>query len=69
MNAGFIVALWILGNFLVVGAYDVYGFFFLPPDASVSYWVQKWFQDFPVLAVAIGIVLGHLAWPLHKSEH
>lgn len=67
MNAGFIVASWLLGNLLLVGAYDVYSFFFLPPDSSVSFHWQKWMQDFPVLGVSVGVVIGHLAWPLHRG--
>lgn len=68
MNSGFWIATWILVNVLVVGIYDVCAFFFLTYEETVSYWVQKWFTSFPVLALATGIVLGHLAWPLHRGR-
>jgi len=59
-----LIALWLLGNVLVVGVYDVYAIFHLSQEETVSYWMQSWFRQLPVLAVAVGIVIGHLAWPL-----
>lgn len=61
------IALWLLTNCFIVGVYDVYAGFFLEPNQSVSYWMQSWLKEFPVIGVALGVVLGHLAWPLHPS--
>jgi hypothetical protein len=67
MNAGFVFALWILFNLAIVGVYDTWAFFFAGVEDTVSYWFQNWFQKFPVLAVALGVLVGHLAWPLHRE--
>ncbi len=65
MNSGLCIALWLLLNCLAVGVYDVVAFFFLRPEDTVSFWLQAWMQRFPVLAVGLGVLVGHLAWPLH----
>ncbi len=66
MNSGFLIAAWLLANLLAVGAYDVFAFFFARQEDTVSYWIQIWLEQFPILAVSLGIVIGHLAWPLHR---
>jgi uncharacterized membrane protein SirB2 len=68
INSGFVIAAWLLANVIAVGVYDVVAFFFLDYTDTVSYWLQSWFMSFPVLALAIGIVIGHLAWPLHRGN-
>jgi len=65
MSNGLCVAVWLLVNLGLVGAYDLYAFFALPDDQSVSYWLQRWCQQIPALAVALGVLIGHLTWPLH----
>lgn len=67
MNSGFLVAAWLLANVIAVGVYDVIAFFFARPEDEVSYWLQKWFMAWPMLAVALGVVVGHLCWPLRKG--
>lgn len=64
MQPAFFIALWLLVNVFLVGAYDVFAAFFLTPDETVSFWLQQWFKRLPVMAVAVGIVIGHLAWPI-----
>jgi len=64
MQPSMLIALWLLGNVLLVGVYDVYAIFHLTQEETVSFWVQRWFRELPVLAVAVGIVIGHIAWPL-----
>ena len=68
MNNGLCVAVWLLVNLVAVGAYDVYAFFALPEDQSVSFWLQRWMRDWPVMAIALGILIGHLTWPLHVRK-
>jgi hypothetical protein len=58
----------LLVNLLVVAVYDVVAYFALPPDQSVSYWLQTWFSSWPMLAVFAGIMIGHLCWPLHRGD-
>jgi len=61
---GFAIALWLLANVALVGAYDLVAYFFLPPDQSVSFWIQCWLREWPMAGIFLGIVVGHLAWPL-----
>lgn len=68
MTSGTYIAAWIVANLLAVGVYDLIAWRFLPVDQSVSYWVQRWSQEFPVFTLGIGIVLGHLFWPLHRTN-
>jgi hypothetical protein len=68
MNPGLFIALWFIINALAVGLYDIYAFWFLPPDQSVSHWVQAWLTEFPVFALAIGVVGGHLFWPIARQQ-
>ena len=63
MRSSFIIAVWLLANVAAVGAYDVVAAFFLGEKETVSYWLQNWFRTWPMLAVAFGIVIGHLCWP------
>jgi hypothetical protein len=66
MNSGLLIALWLMTNVVAVGLYDVFAFWFLPTDLSVSHWIQKWLQEFPVFALAVGVVGGHLFWPIER---
>jgi len=68
MQTGLCIAVWLLGNLVAVGAYDLFAYFTLPDDQSVSYWLQKWMRAWPALAVLVGYILGHLTWPLHISK-
>jgi len=67
VQPAFFIALWLLSNVAAVGVYDVYASFFLGPDQSVSYWVQSWLRQLPILGFGLGVVVGHLAWPIHPS--
>lgn len=33
-------------------------------QATVSWVLNGWFSDMPVLLLAIGVLIGHTAWPL-----
>ena len=67
MHASLCIATWLLVNLVLVGAWDVYAIFFLGPDETVSFWLQSWMRQFPVLGVAVGILIGHLAWPVYST--
>jgi len=64
LSPALFIALWLIANVLIVGLYDVFALFFLSPEETVSYWMQAWLRAFPVLGIALGIVIGHLAWPI-----
>lgn len=34
------------------------------PTLSVSHLTQAWARDNPVLPLAVGVVMGHLFWPI-----
>jgi len=67
MHPSLFIATWLLANLVLVGAWDVYAVFFLGPGDTVSFWLQKWMRAFPVLGVALGILMGHLAWPVDST--
>ena len=67
MKPSLFIAFWLLFNVFAVGVYDVFAFFFLQPNESVSFWLQRWMQDFPVLALLLGVVIGHLCWPISRA--
>lgn len=67
MCAGFWVAAWLLVNVFLIGAFDLYALYFWDEEQTVSFWVQRWLQQMPVLGVAFGVVIGHLAWPVQRQ--
>lgn len=48
----------------VVAAYDVYAVFALPPNSTVSFQLSEWSQRFPVIPLLLGLLIGHLFWPI-----
>lgn len=66
MNAGAMIAVWLLANVAAVGLYDVVIYFMLPEQQTVSYWLQRWFREWPMFAVTFGIIVGHLCWPIAR---
>ena len=63
MQANVIVALLLLLSFVVVGVWDIYANFGLPPGQTVSWVLQDWSRQWPVLPLVMGLLLGHLLWP------
>lgn len=59
-------AFFLLVGILVVGAWDVYALFFLPPGATVSAVVQDWSHRYPILPAIVGLVVGHIFWPVNR---
>ena len=57
------IALALLALHLVVGAWDIYATFWLPPGSTVSWVLQGWCRHWPVLPFAMGVLAGHLLWP------
>lgn len=68
VKPSFFIAIWLLTNVFAVGLYDIFAFFFLEAEETVSFWFSTWFRSFPILALLTGIVIGHLAWPLKVAS-
>lgn len=64
----FFLALAFLAVCGMVGGYDVYAAFALPPGNTVSAILYGWGQSFPVFPVVLGILLGHLFWPVGPRD-
>lgn len=63
MQGNVAVALAMLGSFIAVAAWDIYATFRLEPGQTVSWVLQDWSRQWPVLPLFIGLLLGHLLWP------
>lgn len=67
--SGFVLAIWLLANMLIVGVWDMYALLVLQqPEYSVSSFLHVWLSRFPILAVGTGILIGHLVWPPDQSR-
>lgn len=60
------LALALLVVMALIGAYDVWAAFTLAPGHTVSELVQSWAVRFPILPFALGLLCGHLFWPLGR---
>ena len=38
------------------------------PEATISVVTRDLFLEFPVAAVAVGLIVGHIAWPLSPKK-
>jgi TctA family transporter len=65
-SPAFGLALSIIIVLSMSGAYDVYATFYLDHSSTVSYLLQSWAVQFPILPLLVGILLGHLFWPVAK---
>jgi len=63
-----IVLACLLGmNLVVSGVWDVYAHFFLPAGNTVSDAIWTAVHDYPSTGIAIGVLIGHLFFPLRVS--
>lgn len=67
-NVQLVLAMAILANLIFVFVWDIYCWFQMPPGYSVSYIFYKWAKEFPLLPIAVGILLGHLFFPLRITD-
>jgi hypothetical protein len=49
----------------LVGAYDLYAVLFLGGNSTVSYEIYSLGLKFPTLYLLIGMLIGHIIFPLH----
>lgn len=50
----------------LVAIWDITTFALDKPGASISSITQSWARSNPIFAVAIGVLIGHLFWPINK---
>lgn len=59
----YLLALCLLTMFLVVGVWDIWVQATGQPAATVSNVLGTWSQQYPMLPLAMGVLIGHLLWP------
>jgi hypothetical protein len=59
----YILAVILLAVVFGVGAWDVAAISLGRPRETVSNVLQGWAMSFPVLPLAVGVILGHVFWP------
>jgi hypothetical protein len=59
----YILALCLLVMFLLVGVWDIYVQAKGEPENTVSNLLGVWSQNYPMLPMVMGILVGHLLWP------
>lgn len=47
--------------------WDVYAGMRWGGPATVSVILNSWIQDYPIIALTTGIVIGHIVWPLNVT--
>jgi len=47
-----------------LAGYDAYVYRNAGADATISVVLRDLFVDWPIAAVAVGVVVGHICWPL-----
>lgn len=63
-----IIACLILAALAAAGAWDVYVIFGQPEWVTVSALLSEWSHTFPVLPMLVGLLLGHLFWPVRRGK-
>ncbi len=58
-----ILALLFLAVTAVVSVWDIIAFALGHGEETVSDIIGRWSREFPMLGVAIGVLIGHLFWP------
>lgn len=54
------IVLAVIGLIIV---YDIIAYWTMGVKATVSRITLAWAQDIPIVAVGVGVVIGHLFWP------
>lgn len=61
-----ILAIAFLMVMFVIAVYDTWAINYRTPEWTVTYVLRDWSTQFPVLPLAIGIVLGHIFFARNK---
>lgn len=67
MNLQQIMSWYLVVTLTLVGAYDIYAILFLGGNTTVSYEVYELGKRFPTLYLLIGVLIGHIVFPLHVA--
>ena len=49
---------------LLLLAWDTYLYVARGPDATLSTLFRQWVADYPIVSFLLGMLLGHVLWPL-----
>lgn len=63
MSMRIILALAFIVILFAVAVWDLYCAAIDRPNETVSFALQSWGREWPVLPLAIGLVIGHVFWP------
>lgn len=58
-----VMAVLLLFHLTLIGAWDIYCYYYRTPEETVTAVIQEWGRGFLLLVLLIGIVLGHLFFP------
>lgn len=61
-----VMAIIFVGSLAGIGAYDSYCLFADTPGITVSAVLREWSEAFPILPLLLGVVVGHLFFPLPR---
>jgi hypothetical protein len=50
---------------LLIGIWDVFSIRLFGPHSTVSDVLQTWSKMYPILPLTVGLILGHIFWPVH----
>jgi hypothetical protein len=68
MNLQYLMTWYLIVTLAIVGAYDVYAILFIGGNSTVSFELYSLGKRFPTLYLLIGVLIGHIAFPLHVAE-
>ena len=61
------LGLCVVGILFMAGSWDVYLWVSKSQGSTVSHVIGQWGQEFPPALIALGVLLGHLFWPVGPS--
>lgn len=59
-----VLASGLLGVLVCAGVWDIVAVACLKPESTISAILQSWSRIYPILPFLIGVLIGHLFWPL-----
>jgi len=69
MSAKKITPFFTIGLIAVIALYDFWAYFQGGQEATISWIIiERWSTQYPAITFLVGFVMGHLFWPLAKTE-
>jgi len=62
MTPSFFLAMLFATFCLVIGIWDTYIVAFAQTEDTVSTIIRGWVHEYPILAFALGVIVGHVFW-------